>query len=181
VETGRRIALKRYLALTVMLLVAACVSAQVIPRIEGETLSGDKIALPDALAGHPAILIVGFSRAGGESSGRWDKELRQDFANDSNLRIYSVAELQDAPRMVRGMIRRGMRGSVPKSEQDSFVLLYQDEDAWKKLVDFSAPDDAYILLVDAGGNIRWHTHAKGPDPQAVKALRDETGKIVVSK
>jgi len=53
--------------------------------------------------------------------------------------------------MFRGMIRYGMRGSIPKNEQDSFVLLYQDEDVWKKLADFSDPNDAYITLVDSAG------------------------------
>jgi hypothetical protein len=183
--------LERYFVLAIMLLVATSVVAQVIPPVipqvipqviphtEAETLSGNKVVLPDV--GHSAIFIVGFSHAGGESSGRWDKELRQDLARDSTLRIYSVAELQDAPRMVRGMIRHGMRGSVPKNEQDSFVLLYQDEDVWKRLADFSDADDAYILLVDSAGNIRWRTHGKEPDAQGVGALKDEIGKIAASK
>jgi hypothetical protein len=165
------------LALCVLILVAANLFAQVIPHTDGETLSGKKIVLPDATVGHPAIFIVGFSHAAGESSGRWDKELRKDFSSDSNLRILSVAELQDAPRLVRGMIRHGMRGSVPQNEQDSFVLLYQDEDVWKKLADFSEADDAYILVVDTAGNIRWRTHGKGPGTQAVNALKDEVAKI----
>jgi hypothetical protein len=54
-----------------------------------------------------------------------------------------AAELQDAPKMVRGLIRHGIRGSIPKDEQDSFVLLYQDEDVWKILADFSDPNNAY--------------------------------------
>jgi hypothetical protein len=178
---GGGIVLNRYLALTVMLLVAASLFAQVIPHTEAETLSGKKIVLPEAAAGHPAVFIVGFSRAGGDSSGRWDKQLRQDFATESNVRVYSVAELQDAPKMVRGMIRHGMRGSIPKNEQDSFVLLYQDEDVWKKLADFSDPNDAYILLVDSADNIRWRTHGKGPNQQAVNALRDEISKATSSK
>ena len=173
--------MKSYLALTVMMLVAANLSAEVVPHAEAETLSGKKIVLPDANIGHPAIFIVGSSHAGGESAGRWDKELRQDFSSDSNLRILSVAELQDAPRLVRGMIRHGMRGKVPQNEQDSFVLLYQDEEIWRKLADFSEADDAYILLVDSTGKIRWRTHGKGPDPQAVNAVKDEVAKIAGAK
>src|SRR5580704_12035229 len=136
-----------------MLLVAVSLSAQVIPHTEAETLSGKKIVLPDAASGHPAVFIVGFSRAGGDSSGRWGKQLRQEFTTDSNLRIYSVAELQDAPKLVRGIIRHNMRGSIPQNEQDSFILLYDNEDDWKKLAEFSDPDDAYILLVDAAGRV----------------------------
>jgi hypothetical protein len=168
--------LKSYLAFPVMLLVAASLSAQVIPHTEAETLSGKKIVLPDAASGHPAVFIVGFSRAGGDSSGRWGKQLRQEFTTDSNVQIYSVAELQDAPKMVRGMIRHSMRGNIPQSEQDTFVVLSQDEDVWKKLADFSDPNDAYILLVDSAGRIRWRTHGKVPDQRAVNALRNEIGK-----
>ncbi len=173
--------MKRYFVLTVLMVVAASLSAQVIPHTEADTLSGKKIVLPDASAGHPAIFIVGFSHAGGESGARWAKQLHQDFASDRNLRIFSVAELQDAPRMVRGLIRHEMRGNVPQNEQDSFVLLYQDGDVWKKLAEFSDANDAYILLVDSAGNIRWHAHGKGPDSKAGNALKDEVGKIAGGK
>ena len=164
-----------------MLLVVASLSAQVIPHTEAETLSGKKIVLPDAATGHPAVFIVGFSRAGGDSSGRWGKQLRQEFTTDSNVQIYSVAELQDAPKIVRGMIRHSMRGNIPQNEQGTFVVLYQDEDVWKKLADFSDPNDAYILLVDSAGRIRWRTHGKVPDQQAANALRNEIVKILDSK
>src|SRR3979490_1992984 len=163
--------------LAIMLtLFAANLSAQVIPQTEAETLSGKKIVLPEAIAGHPAIFIVGFSRAGGDSSSRWSNQLRQRFATDITVRIYIVAELQDAPKIVRGMIRQSMRGSVPRNEQDSFILLYQDEDVWKKLADFSDPNDAYILLVDSADNLGRRTHGKAPNQQAVNALADEINK-----
>jgi hypothetical protein len=164
-----------------MLFVFPDLSAQVIPNTEVETLSGKKIVLPAAVAGHPAVFIVGFSRAGGDSAGRWDKQLRQNLATNNNVRIYSVAELQGAPKIIRAMIRHGMRGSVPKNEQDSFVLLYQDEDVWRKLVDFSDSNDAYILLVDSANTIRWRTHGKVPSQQATSALADEIRKISTSK
>ena len=93
--------MNKYPALTVMILVAASLSAQVIPHTEAQTLSGKKIVLLEAAAGHSAVFIVGFTHAGGDSSGRWDKQLRQDFATERNLGIYCLAELRDAPRMVR--------------------------------------------------------------------------------
>src|SRR5579862_8494854 len=130
-----------FLAIAVVMLSAslpAQPALQAIPHTDAETLSDKKIVLPDAFAGHTAILIIGFSRAGGDSCTRWDKELRKEFSAVSALRIYSVAELQDAPKMVRGLIRHGMRKNVPNDEQDSFVLLYADEDLWKRLADFSS-------------------------------------------
>jgi hypothetical protein len=174
--------LKRYLAFpVVMLLVAASLSAQVIPHTEAETLSGRKIVLPDASTGRPAVFIVGFSRAGGDSSGRWGKQLREEFKTDSNVQIYSVAELQDAPKMIRGLIRHSMQASTPQNERDTFVVLYQDKDVWKQLADFSDPDDAYILLVDSAGRIRWRAHGKVPDQQALNTLKQEINKFLDSK
>src|SRR5437660_2736823 len=143
------------LALTVIVLAGAGVSAQNIPHTEAEPLSGKKIALPDAAAGHPAMFIIGFSRAGGDSSSRWGKELRKELAGATDLRFFSIAILQDAPKLMRGVIKHGMRGGVPKAEQDSFIVLESDEDVWKKLADFSDPNDAYIILTDSHGKIRW--------------------------
>jgi len=88
-----------------------------------------------------------------------------------------VAVLQDAPKLVRGMIKHGMRSGIPQNEQDSFALLYKDEDVWKKLVDFTDVNDAYILLTDSTGKIRWHAHGKTPDQQTANTLRDELGKL----
>jgi hypothetical protein len=164
-----------------MLLITASLSAQVIPHTEAETLSGKKIVLPEASTGRPAVFIVGFSRAGGDSSGRWDKQLRQESTTDSNMQIYNVAELQDTPKMVRGVIRHNMQGNIPQNERDTFVVLYQDEDVWKKLAGFSDPNDAYILLVDSAGRIRWRAHGRAPDQQVVNAFRKEISKILDSK
>ena len=49
-------------------LVVASLSAQVNPHTEADTLADKKIVLPEAAAGHPAVFIVGFSRAGGDST-----------------------------------------------------------------------------------------------------------------
>jgi hypothetical protein len=75
------------------------------------------------------------------------------------------------------MIRRGMRGSIPQNEQDSFALLYQDKELWEKLVEFSDANDAYVLLTDSTGKIRWRVHGKMPDRQTTIRLRDELAKM----
>ena len=162
-------------------LVALSLQAQSIPHTEAETLAGKRIVLPDAFDRHPAILVIGFSRSGGDSAGRWDKQLRKDLAGEKSVHIFSVAELQDAPKLARGLIRHGMRGGVPQNEHDSFVLLYQDEDVWKKLADFSDTNDAYVLLVDSAATIRWRAHGRVPDEQTVSTLRKEVAELTGNK
>ena len=101
-----------------MIALAGTLCAQTIPHTEAETLAGKKIVLPDGFAHHPALIIIGFSRAGGDSAGRWGKELRKHIAENSAVQIYSIAVLQDAPKLMRGMIKHGMRSGTPKSEQE---------------------------------------------------------------
>lgn len=152
-------------------------AAQSIPHVQADTLSGKKIVLPDAAIGHPAIFNIGFSRAGGDSTGRWGRELKKQLGGNTDLRFYSVAVLQDAPKMVRGMIRHGMRGSVPKDEQDNFALIYEGEDTWKTFAGFTDSDDAYLVLVDSAGNVQARVHGKAPDEQGLGALREALTKI----
>jgi hypothetical protein len=55
------------------------------------------------------------------------------------------------------MILRGMRKDLPAEQQAHFIPILDHEDEWKKLVNFSAPDDAYILLPDPHGRVAWQT------------------------
>lgn len=160
-----------FLFLSAAFLMIGTLYAQELPKVNADTLAGGKIVLPDAVLGHPSIFNLGFSRAGGDATGRWGPELKKQLASNRDLHFYSVAILQDAPKMVRGMIRHGMRGSTPKNEQDSFILIYEDEDTWKKFADFSNSDDAYIVLVDPQGKILARVHGKAPDNASVATLR----------
>jgi hypothetical protein len=163
--------------LTLLLFLGDALSAQNIPHAQDDTLSGGKITLPDAASGHVAIFTVGFSRAGGDSAMRWDRELRKQLAGNGGVHFYTVAVLQDAPKMVRGMIRHGMRNGVPKNEQETFVLIYEGEDQWKSFADFSAGADGYVVLVDAGGTPRARVHGKVPDEQSIETLKGALAKI----
>lgn len=160
-----------------MIALAGTLCAQTIPHTEAETLAGKKIVLPDGFAHHPALIIIGFSRAGGDSAGRWGKELRKHIAENSAVQIYSIAVLQDAPKLMRGMIKHGMRSGTPKSEQERFVVLEHDEEIWKKLSDFSDTDAAYVLLTDSQANILWRGRGRAPDAPTVAALQSEIQKV----
>ncbi|HWC17662.1 MAG TPA: hypothetical protein VG498_11650 [Terriglobales bacterium] len=160
------------------LLVGSTLYAQTIPHTESETLSGKKIILPDAFSGHPVLITIGFSRAGGDSAGRWGRDLRKELSGSPELRFYTIAAIQDAPKMIRGMIKHGMRSGTPKTEHDSFVVLENDENAWKKLAEFSDANDAYLLLVDSQAKVVWRAHGRNPDSQTLSGLKGEVAKVL---
>jgi hypothetical protein len=56
------------------------------------------------------------------------------------------------------MILHGMRKDVPAFLHPHFVPIYDHEEDWKKLVNFSGADDAYILVTGPDGHVLWHSH-----------------------
>ena len=61
-------------ALSVASSSAATASHDSLPRIEGESFTGEKVVLPDAAQGKVAVLIFGFSKASGAESRAWADE-----------------------------------------------------------------------------------------------------------
>jgi quercetin dioxygenase-like cupin family protein len=136
----------------------ASVPTAALPRLEGETLSGKKIVLPDDAHGKIALLAIGFSRQGGDATRVWSDHFKKDFGADPRFAVYSVAELEGAPRFVRGMIVGSIRKGIPTAERDRFVTLFQGSEGLKRFVGFSGSDDAHLLLLDADGTVQWRGH-----------------------
>ncbi|MGB7846487.1 MAG: hypothetical protein WBL63_12795 [Candidatus Acidiferrum sp.] len=132
--------------------------AQTIPPIQAKALDGSEVILPKPGSQQLLILVVGFSHKSGEACRAWGKRLAVDYASDPHTVVYQLAELQGAPSMVRGFIVRGMRKDVPPAQQSRFVPLFDHEADWKKTVNFSAPDDAYLVVADPEGHALWQTH-----------------------
>jgi hypothetical protein len=133
------------------------------PRIRGETLNGKPINLPEATAGKLTVLVLGFNKQGGQQTGVWAKHLSQDFGTDPSFTSYTVAVLEDAPALLRGMIKSGIRSGTPGSERDHVVTTVSGEAAWKKFLRVKQKDVPYLVLLDSDGKVRWTGH--GPFEQ----------------
>jgi hypothetical protein len=124
--------------------------AQSLPATEGETLSGKPITLATNLSGKPAVVVIGFSKASSAESAAWVKRLKGD-AGLAGMAVYQVAVLEEVPRLVRGMVKSSIRGSVPVANQGTFVMLFHGEAQWKQFAHYKNPDDAYVVVLDAHG------------------------------
>jgi hypothetical protein len=145
---------------------------QEIPKTTGETLNGKPIVLADEVRGHPAVLVAGFSREGGNGTAAWVKQIHADPAL-SGFTVYEIAEIAGAPSLIRGMIKSGMRKGVPPAEQNNFVVLTQDEKPWRSYFEVSDDQVPYVILMDASGKVLWHGHGQAADlePQLKSALQ----------
>jgi len=126
------------------------------PAIQGETLAGKKVELPGAF-GAQAVVIVGFTHGSQKQTKEWAQRLKGQSG------VWSIAVLEDAPRLVRGMAVHGIKSATPKEEYDRFVVVYKGEKELKEAAGFEKPDDAYLMIVDGKGAIRWRFHGPATD------------------
>ena len=72
--------------------------------------------------------------------------------------------LEEAPRLIRGMIVSGIKKGVPENERANFVPVMHNEAELKKLVGYKEADDAYIVVLDRHGTVAFQTHGATPGP-----------------
>jgi hypothetical protein len=125
-------------------------AAESLPVTPAETLTGHKLSFPTALAGKPAVCVFGFSKEAGDRTKDWMARLSNDGVN-----AWSVADLEGAPALVRGMIRSSMRKGTPQALLEHSLVVTKDEKAWKNAL--GAKDDKLpvVAVLDAAGNVIW--------------------------
>jgi len=153
------------LCLTASLLISSLTAtASTIPPATGTALDGHTVMLPRDLPGHATVLILGFSQHSADTTTTWEKQVRAALVTASgpktDIAFYDMPFLEDAPSLIRPFIIRSIRKQVPDVVKPNFVPLTSGQSAWKQASGFtsSAPDAAYVLLVDKAGTIRWQTH-----------------------
>jgi len=148
-----------FFGLTVVILTSALrAGGQSIPPVNAKALDDSQVVLPKPGGTQFLILVLGFSHKSGDHCTPWDKRLAAEFHSDARIAYYQIPVLAGAPSLVRPMILKGMRKGVPAAEHSRFVPVYDHEAEWKKLVNFSAPDDPYLVLTRADGSVVWQTH-----------------------
>jgi hypothetical protein len=169
--------LRAGLALPLALIVAGAPLSPKLPRTEAETASEKAIVLPDAAGGRVAVLIIGFTKKASDVTERWENRVSQGYGPGGRVAIFRVAVLESAPRLLRAFIRGRIERNVPQEKRDSFVLLFHGEAEWKKLVNFGDPDDAYLMVLDANGGMRWVGHGN-PDAPGTATLKAQVDSLL---
>ncbi len=154
----------RYFCL--LLFVAVLAPAQTLqpgatlPQIKGTTLDEQEIILPDAVTGKITLLIITFSKTGGERGRAWNDRFFKDYPQDPKVTSYAIAMLQDVPSLFRGMVRGGIKRGLPAFMRRRFLTVTKDEDDWKRYVGLQDDKDAYLILLDIKGWVQWSRHGQ---------------------
>ncbi len=153
--------------------------AQQIPTTQAPTLDGTIVSFPHEASGRPLLFVIGFSRKSNDQVEEWNKRLSPLYLKSPHVFYYQVADLTGAPSFTIKMILHSMRKQVPVEEQSHYVLIENNDDKWKNLVNYSDADDAYIVLTNPSGHVLWQ--ARGPVTDAqISALQAELAKLTSS-
>jgi hypothetical protein len=150
-------------------------AAENLPVTPAESLAGQKLEFPTVLAGKPAVCVFGFSKEAGERTGSWMTELSRD-----GIDSWSIANLEGAPVLVRGMIRASMRKGTPRALLARSLILTRDEKSWKVAVGAKQDNLPVVVLFDAKGRILW-TYEGLFDSQAYRELKTELAAAIAGK
>jgi ATP10 protein len=151
-----------------LVLAAALLHAEQLPKVTTETLAGNTLDLPSALSGRVAVLCIGFTHASQSEVKAWSTTLRSRSSQEPGVDIYSVAVLEDAPRLIRGMIVHSIKSSEPPADYSTFLIVNKNEKELKQAVGFGAGAEAYVVVLDPAGAIEYKLHG----PPTAAAERD---------
>jgi hypothetical protein len=136
---------------------------QRMPPLKGDLLSGKPGVLPDQAAGQTTLVILGFSYDSRFQVEAWAEKFRARYGAAVDVTLFEVPMMGSAARLGRVFIDRGMRKNTPKELHGRVMTVYGGNDDWKARVGFAAPDDAYLVLIDRQGIVRWLAHGPVSD------------------
>ncbi len=134
-----------------------------IPSLTGTSLNGVPVSVPEPSPGRPTILLFGFSRKSGEQVQQWAKRVAAEYGADATISYYDFAVLEGVPGFVKPMILHSMKKDLPEKEQAHFVPVYQHAAELKALTGYKDPDEAYVLVTTAEGEVVWKGHGLPTD------------------
>lgn len=148
-----------------------------LPQIKGTSLDDQEITLPDAAAGKVTFLVITFSKAAGEKGRSWNERFFKDYPQEDKITSYSIAMLEDVPAFLRGMIRSGIRRSIPVSMRRRFLTAARGEAEWKRYVGMQDDKDSYLILFNSKGRVQWMHHGQF-DPAVYEVLRAKIAELL---
>lgn len=134
-----------------------------IPEVHAELLTGTQINFPADLRGKTTVIVIGFSQGSRDQVAAWGLRLAPDYHGVRDVAYYEVAEIEAAPRLLRGYILKKIKESVPERAYPHFIAVTDHEPEWKAATHFQAKDEAYLVLIDPAGQVQYTTHGTTSD------------------
>jgi len=132
---------------------------EAFPTVQGESLDREAIELPTALAGEPAILLVGYLQEAQFDADRWLFGLLQAGTPARIREVPTIPGL--VPSAISSTIDNGMRAGIPSEDWGSVVTIYgSDAGKIRAMTGDENGRNMRVILLDRDGQVRWF-HDRG--------------------
>jgi len=142
-----------------------------LPELKGRSLTGRDTALPQAASGRVALIAIGFTYQSRFPVEAWADWYRKTVGSRADVTLFEVPMVGGLATLGRWFIDRGMRSGTPVELHDRVITVYGGTGDWKRRLSYSPEqkDDAYLIVVDRSGVVRWLHHG-GFDPSQADDL-----------
>jgi len=141
---------------------------ETFPSLEGTSLDGHRVAIPEAFAGQHVLLLVGYRMETQFDLDRWLLAL-----TEADLAI-PVYELPTIPGLIPGLfasrIDAGMRSGIPEEDWATVVTVYDDAEKITRFLGNEVPLPGRIILLNPQGRVLFF-HDRGYSVGALQTLR----------
>jgi hypothetical protein len=131
-----------------------------MPELEGQTLTGRTAVLPQASAGKVTLVAMGFTYKSRFPVEAWADWYRTTIDPTTAVTFFEVPMIGGMATLGRWFINRGMRSGTPVELHDHVITVYRGTGDWKRRLSYSTSheDDAYLIVLDRQGVVRWLHH-----------------------
>jgi hypothetical protein len=150
---------------------------QPLPPLKGEFLTGRPATLPQESAGRVSLLLLGFTYDSRFAVGAWASKFREEFETEPRVAFFEIPMIGGLAKLGKWFIDSGMRRGTPKQDHERVITVYAGAGDWKQRVNFRDPKAAYLILLDARGNVAWR-YAGDFDSGVYKALSAEVSRLL---
>ena len=140
---------------------------QAFPRVEGKSLSGKEVVIPDDFSGQASLIVIGYKQKSQFDIDRWLLGLS---TKKLGIPVYEVPSVVGfIPSLFSNGIDDGMRRGIPQEDWSNVVTIYNDAD---KVAQFTGNDNGIVgrvVLLDAAGRVQFF-HDRGFSVGALERL-----------
>jgi hypothetical protein len=123
--------------------------------LKGAFLTGQQAVLPEVARGKVTLLALGFTYDSRFAVEAWSNRFRREFGRNPQVGLYEIPMIGGLARLGKWFIDRGMRSGTTRELHENVITVYGGVDPWKEFVGYKRANDAYLILLDAGGVVRW--------------------------
>ena len=126
------------------------------PALSAESLTEQKVVLPQASAGKVTLIMIALKRDSISQLDPWLKAYDEAFGKNKNYTFYKIPMMKSAfAKQISSMINGKMKKDNPKELHDKIVTYYGPVEAYGEVLGIADEEKGYAFILDSKGVIKW--------------------------